>query len=154
MRISDMLDARAVVAEVAAGGKRDVLEELAQAVVAAHPELNKAAVVQTLLDREKLGSTGVGEGIAIPHGKLPGLNRIIVGFGRSRKGVNFDAIDGKPVQILFVLLAPEDSPGTHLKALARISRLLKDLPFRKRLVDAGDGGELFEIIRREDEAIG
>lgn len=154
MRISEMLDARAVSAEIAATGKRDVLDELAQAVAAAHPELNRGKVVQTLLDREKLGSTGVGEGIAIPHGKLAGLNRIVVGFGRSRKGINFDAIDGKPVHLLFVLLAPEDSPGTHLKALARISRLLKDLPFRKRLLDAGDAAELYEVIRREDEAIG
>jgi PTS system nitrogen regulatory IIA component len=107
-----------------------------------------------LLDREKLGSTGVGEGIAIPHGKLAGLPKIVVGFGRSKTGVHFDAIDGKPVQILFLLIAPEDSPGTHLKALARISRLLKDVAFRQRLLAAQGADELMEIIRTEDEAIG
>lgn len=154
MRIADMLAPGAVVGDLRATGKREVIEELAEAVAAAHGSLVKAKVVATLLDREKLGSTGVGEGIAIPHGKLTGLPGIILGFGRSRKGVQFDAIDGRPVQLMFVLLAPEDSPGTHLKALARISRLLKDPPFRQRLLGAGDADELLTLIRTEDEAIG
>jgi PTS system nitrogen regulatory IIA component len=154
MRIAEMLDPRAVVGELRATSKREVIDELAEAVAAAHPGLAKARVVATLLDREKLGSTGVGEGIAIPHGKLPGLPGILLGFGRSLKGVHFDAIDGRPVQLLFLLLAPEESPGTHLKALARISRLLKDPPFRQRLLAAGSGDELLALIRTEDEAIG
>lgn len=154
MKIADMLNPRAIVANLQATGKREVLDELSHAVAAAHPELSQAKVLSTLLEREKLGSTGVGEGIAIPHGKLAGLPQIVVAFGRSRKGISFDAIDGKPVQLLFLLLAPEDSPGTHLKALARISRLLKDTAFRERLLNGGEAPELFEIIRSEDEAIG
>lgn len=154
MKIADMLDPRAVVAGLRATSKREVIDELADAVTAAHPALAKSKVLTTLLDREKLGSTGVGEGIAIPHGKLPGLPGILLAFGRSTKGVHFDAIDGRPVHLLFVLLAPEENPGTHLKALARISRLLKDPPFRQRLLAAGSAEELLTLIRTEDEAIG
>jgi PTS system nitrogen regulatory IIA component len=154
MKIADMLAPNAILANLMASGKREVLEELSQTVASAHPELSQAKVLATLLEREKLGSTGVGEGIAIPHGKLAGLPKIIVGFGRSAKGINFDAIDGRPVHILFLLLAPEDSPGTHLKALARISRLLKDVAFREKLMAAKDAAELMAVIQREDEAIG
>ncbi len=154
MKISEMLDPRAIVSNVSSGSKRKALEELSASVAAANTGLNSDQVLTTLLEREKLGSTGVGEGIAIPHGKVAGLSQIVVGFGRSLEGVEFDAIDGKPVHILFLLLAPEDSPGTHLKALARISRLLKDTDFRKRLMHARDDAELVEVIRKEDEAIG
>jgi nitrogen PTS system EIIA component len=154
MKISELLDPRAVVSSLAATGKREVLEELATAVAAAHKELGRDKVLHTLLEREKLGSTGVGDGIAIPHGKIAGLPNIIVAFGRSPGGIPFDAIDGRQVHLFFLLLAPEDSPGTHLKALARISRLLKDAPFRERLLKARNADEIFDVIRREDEAIG
>lgn len=154
MKIADMLDPRAVVADLRATSKREVIDELADAVTAAHPALAKPKVLTTLLDREKLGSTGVGEGIAIPHGKLAGLPGILLAFGRSTKGVHFDAIDSRPVHLLVVLLAPEENPGSHLKALARISRLLKDPPFRQRLLAAGSAEELLTLIRTEDEAIG
>jgi nitrogen PTS system EIIA component len=154
MKIAELLDPKAIVAALQATGKREVLEELSQAVARGNKELNAGQVLSTLLDREKLGSTGVGDGIAIPHGKIAGLPNIVVAFGRSPRGVNFDAIDGRPVQLFFLLLAPEDSPGTHLKALARISRLLKEAAFRERLLKAGNEAELYETIRREDEAIG
>ncbi len=154
MKIADMLDPKAVVAELSTSGKREVLEELAAAVASAHKGLQSNVVLTTLLEREKLGSTGVGDGIAIPHGKIAGLDQIILGFGRSRAGVNYDAIDQRPVHLFFLLLAPEDSPGTHLKALARISRLLKDASFRERLMKGTSTDEILDIIHREDESIG
>ena len=154
MKIAEMLEPKSVVATLEARGKREVLEELATAVAGAHKELNHSEVLTTLLEREKLGSTGVGDGIAIPHGKIPGLSQIIVGFGRSPEGIDFDAIDGRPVRLFFLLLAPEDSPGTHLKALARISRLLKDHAFRERLLKSSSTDQLLETIRHEDDAIG
>lgn len=154
MKIADLLSPKAIVASLNATSKREVLDELAKAVVSAHKELSHEQLLHTLLEREKLGSTGVGEGIAIPHGKMPGLPGIIIGFGRSLRGINFDAIDGRPVHLFFLLIAPEDSPGTHLKALARISRLLKDPAFRERLMKAESAEQLLEVIRAEDEAVG
>jgi PTS system nitrogen regulatory IIA component len=102
------------------------------------------------LDREKLGSTGIGDGIAIPHGKIRDLGGVVASFGRSREGVDFESIDQKPTHLFFLLVAPENSAGMHLKALARISRLLKDPNFRKKLMGAGDKDELFQIISEED----
>ncbi|HQC23908.1 MAG TPA: PTS sugar transporter subunit IIA, partial [Syntrophales bacterium] len=105
-----------------------------------------------LLEREKLGSTGIGDGIAIPHGKLKGLERLVISFGRSRQGVDFDAIDGKPVHIFFLLMAPESSTGQHLKALAKISRMLKDPGFRSDLMAAENAEEIYRKIAEKDES--
>ena len=154
MKIAELLDPKAIVASLSATSKREVLEELSQAVVAGDRSLNYNTVLSTLLEREKLGSTGVGDGIAIPHGKIANLPNIVIAFGKSEQGVDFDAIDGRQVQIFFLLLAPEDTPGTHLKALARISRLLKDGAFRARLMKARTESELYEVIRHEDEVVG
>jgi PTS system nitrogen regulatory IIA component len=103
------------------------------------------------LEREKLGSTGIGDGIAIPHGKMKGIEELVTSFGRSIKGVDFESIDNKPTHLFFLLVAPENSAGVHLKALARISRLLKDSGFRNRLMEASDRQDLFRIIAEEDE---
>jgi nitrogen PTS system EIIA component len=105
-----------------------------------------------LQQREKLGSTGIGEGVAIPHGKIPDLNELVVAFGRSKKGITFDAIDGKPVNLFFMLLAPENSTGQHLKALARISKMLKTPNFRKKLIDAKTTSDLYKAIVEQDES--
>ena len=99
-----------------------------------------------------MGSTGVGEGVAIPHTKLPGLTSLVAAFGRSKKGIAFDAIDNQPVRLVFVLLVPEDSAGAHLKALARISRLLKDNDFRRSLLDGTDRESLYEAFVARDAA--
>ena len=120
-------------------------------VAAGHPEIDRERLVQALEDREKLNSTALGEGIAIPHGKLPGLKRVVAAFGRSPAGVDFSSLDAKPTYLFFLLVAPEDSAGAHLKALARISRLLKDEAFRQHLMSAASGAELFRTIREEDE---
>jgi len=152
MKITDILPEDMVVSGLRGRSKGDVIEELA-AVVANHHrgEIDLARLVQALEDRERLNSTALGEGVAIPHGKLPGLKRVVAAFGRSAPGVDFSSLDGKPTHLFFLLVAPEDSAGAHLKALARISRLLKDDSFRARLMSAPNQGELYRTIREEDE---
>lgn len=150
MKMSELLDPRAVVAELKAKSKKEVLEELCDRIVELHPRLDRDRMVGILLDREKLGSTGVGEGVAIPHGKLGELNRLIACFGRSVQGLDFQAVDRMPVRLFFLLLAPENSAGVHLKALARISRLLKRPSLRQELLAARNREEIFAILTRED----
>jgi PTS system nitrogen regulatory IIA component len=150
MNIGDILSEDCVVSGLAGRTKAEVIDELAGVVASNHPELDKRRLVQALEDRERLNSTALGDGIAIPHGKLPNVKRVIAAFGRHRSGVDFQSIDGKPTHLFFLLVAPEDSAGAHLKALARISRLLKDEGFRQRLMGAADAHALYEIIRGED----
>jgi PTS system nitrogen regulatory IIA component len=108
-------------------------------------------LVRVLIEREHLGSTGIGGGIGIPHGKLKALSQLILGVGLSRKGVNFDAIDKKPTHIFFLLLTPDDSAGVHLQLLAQISKLLKDEAFKNRLMEAAESQEVLRIIQEVDE---
>ncbi len=152
MKIEDILSEDLVLADLGAHSKPEVLVELADALTTRHQELNldKARLVGALEDRERLNSTALGDGVAIPHGKLPGLRRVLAAFGRSRAGVDFQSLDGKPTHLFFLLVAPEDSAGAHLKALARISRLLKDPGFRARLLEAPDAQMIWTIIRDED----
>jgi PTS system nitrogen regulatory IIA component len=150
MKIEDILAEDLVVADLAARSKNEVLVQLAHAITNAHPELDVAKLVGALEERERLNSTALGDGVAIPHGKLPGLKRVFAAFGRSRQGVDFQSLDGKPTHLFFVLAAPEDSAGAHLKALARISRLLKDPTFRARLLEAPDAHAIWTTIRDED----
>jgi PTS system nitrogen regulatory IIA component len=150
MKIEDILAEDLVLADLAARSKTDVLEELATAVASKHPELDRERLLQALDDRERLNSTALGDGVAIPHGKLSGIKRVFAAFARSRQGVDFQSLDGGPTHLFFLLVAPEDSAGAHLKALARISRLLKDDGFRARLMQAPDAAVLFETIRQED----
>jgi PTS system nitrogen regulatory IIA component len=151
MKILDILEPTAVVPEMRAGSKPEALRELASALGALHPEIDATRLVEVLLDREELGSTAIGEGIAIPHGKLAGISTVRAAFGCSAAGVDFDSLDGKPTRLFFLLVAPEDSAGVHLKALARISRLLKDKAFRDRLLAGATREELFQSIKEEDE---
>src|SRR2546430_13092811 len=123
MRIAEFLREDLVFPDLAASDKGGVLGELSAGLARAYPGLSPGKLTETLLEREKLGSTGIGEGVAIPHGKLPGIQGLIAAFARSQGGVDFASIDGKPTQLFFVLFAPENSAGLHLKALARISRL-------------------------------
>jgi len=150
MRIDDFLAEEMVVSELAGRTKDDVIEELAEVVSGHHPEIDHWRLVGALQDRERLNSTALGEGVAIPHGKLPGVKRVVAAFGRSSAGVDFNSLDGKPTHLFFLLVAPEDSAGAHLKALARISRLLKDESFRGRLMQADDAASLYRVIRDED----
>ena len=153
MNIMGFLDERAVTTVIKAQSKDEVIRELVGLLVAsgAIKEREVSKIVQILLKRESLGSTGIGQGVAIPHGKCDSVSRLVGAFGVSKTGVTFDALDGEPVSLFFLLVAPEDSAGPHLKALARISRLLKDKHFRDSLRAAKDEKALAKIIRDEDE---
>jgi len=150
MKIMDIIDIDLINANLKAHNKREVLGELAE-MVAKKEGLDIKVLIPVLEEREKLGSTGIGEGIAIPHGKLRGLKKLVASFGRSAKGINFDSIDGKPAHLFFLLMAPENTAGMHLKALARISRLLKDTKFRGRLLDSKTTQEVYKVLQEEDE---
>jgi len=152
MKIVEILSPKGIIANLRGKGKPEVISELVDVLPLG--DLDKTKVVQVLLDRERLGSTGIGDGVAIPHGKLPGLGSIMAAFGRSLKGVEFDSLDGNPAHLFFVLLAPEDSAGLHLKALARISRLFKDGRFRRGLMAAKDEEEIYRLFLEEDEKYG
>jgi PTS system nitrogen regulatory IIA component len=145
-----VLKEETIISELTATDKKGVLQELT-GPVAQVSGANQDEMVRVLLERERLGSTGIGTGVAIPHGKLRSLDSLLVGFGRSRKGIDFDAIDGKPAHLFFLLMAPENSTGAHLRMLARISRLLKDSSLRQSLMDAADRHELFTLIENEDK---
>lgn len=151
MKLTDILTKGLVLPDLKARNKRAVMEELCQALALERPELTPQDLMEVLLERERLGSTGIGDGIAIPHGKLPNLSDLLLSFGRSQAGVEFDSLDGKPAHLFFLVVAPENSAGVHLKALARISRLLKSNAVRRELMQAKDAEEIFRIIQVQDE---
>lgn len=150
MRVVDILNQELVVPQLHSTTKTDVLHELSQHLAAHYPHINAQTLVAVLLERERLGTTAIGEGIAIPHGKLPGLKDVVAVFGRSRSGIDCQSLDGALTQLFFLLVAPEDSAGVHLKALARVSRLLKDKAFRERLLQGESRVDLFRLISQED----
>ncbi|MBK9031596.1 MAG: PTS sugar transporter subunit IIA [Myxococcales bacterium] len=150
MKIVDLIGRDMIVPALAGVGKRAILEELAAHIAAQHPRIDRASLTRVLIDREQLASTAIGEGVAIPHGKLSSVTEIVACLGRIRDGVDFDAMDKQPTFLFFVLVAPESSTGAHLKALARISRVFKDHGFRKRLLDAPDADGMFAVIAEED----
>jgi PTS system nitrogen regulatory IIA component len=150
MKILDFLSREAVLIDLKAKDKKGILNELVTPV-AKIAEVNPNDLVRVLLERERLGSTGIGGGIGIPHGKLKDLQSLVLGFGLSRLGVDFDSMDGKPTYIFFLLLTPENSAGLHLKLLARISRLLKKDPFKEKLLAASNPDMVISAIEEEDE---
>jgi nitrogen PTS system EIIA component len=150
MKITEILSADMVVPELGGSTKAQVLRELARPLANKYHDLDLNVISAVLAERERLGSTAIGDGIAIPHGKMPGVMQIVGIFGRHRNGVDFESLDGKSTHLFFVLIAPEDSTSQHLKALARVSRLFKDASFRERLLIAKDAEELFHLIVEED----
>ncbi|MFP6624057.1 MAG: PTS sugar transporter subunit IIA [Myxococcota bacterium] len=150
MKIQDILVKDGSILDLASDTKDAVLEELARAVAEAEPSLNAERLQEVLTDREALQSTGIGEGVAIPHGKISGLDRIVASFARSVKGVDFQSIDGQPTHLFFLLVVPEHSGGQHLKALARISRFFRDAEFRQKLISAATLDDVFRSIEEED----
>lgn len=150
MKITDILVREASILDLKSSVKDDLLAEMAGALAAAEPALEADSLLGVLREREALQSTGIGEGVAIPHGKVEGLDRLVAAFARSTEGVDFDSIDGQPTQLLFLLVVPEQSGGQHLKALARISRFFRDASFREKLLGAGDLEEIFRAIEEED----
>ncbi|OGQ12893.1 MAG: PTS fructose transporter subunit IIA [Deltaproteobacteria bacterium RBG_19FT_COMBO_46_12] len=151
MKIVDDLDEEWVIADLQGVDKTSILKELSSVLVNPCKAASVEELLQVLLDREKLGSTGIGEGIAIPHGRLKKIKKFFISFGRSVKGVDFDSIDRKPSQLFFLVMAPENSAVDNLKLLSRIVTLLKEPSFKKRLMEAPSRKELFKVISEEDE---
>lgn len=147
MKLGDYLVKDLVLPALTSDSKSGVLMELMSPVGKANPEMDTDQAVRVLLDRERLGTTGIGDSIAIPHGKLENLDKVIVVVGRSPEGVDFEALDNKPCSIFFLVLAPEQVAGMHLRILAQISRVLKDEAFRKRFMDAVDHDELWALLQ-------
>jgi len=152
MKILDFLNEKAVIANLEAADKNEAIAKMVDLLVkAGEVEAgSKDNLFKALLDREALGSTGIGQGIAIPHCKNNSVKKLIASFAIAPKGINFESLDGEPVNILFLLVAPEDSAGPHLKALARISRLLKDKFFRDSLINVESLKNLLTLIKDED----
>jgi PTS system nitrogen regulatory IIA component len=150
MRICDVLDRKSILPDLKARNKKGILEELV-IPVAEIAGVSQKDLTKVLMERERLGSTGIGGGIGLPHGKMKNLQSLVLGFGLSRKGVDFESLDGQPTHIFFLLVTPENSTGLHLKLLARISRILKNDPFKNRLLQAADSEEILGIIKEEDE---
>ena len=151
MRLSEIFSPQFVIDDLKAGDKKGVLEELSKIITEQETYLDKSTLLHVLLDRERLGSTGIGDGVALPHGKLQGLDKMLISFGRSNNGLDFDSIDSKPAYLFFLLLAPENAAGIHLKSLAKISRMLKNGNFRRRLIEAKSKEEIYNIIIDNDE---
>lgn len=153
MKIMEFLSSKAILPEIKSSKKIDVINELVNALVASGDidKKNSAKVIEALMARETLGSTAIGQGVAIPHAKSDSVTKLVAAFGLCKKGVDFDSLDGEPAYIFFLLLAPQDSAGPHLKALARISRLLKDKYFRDSLRASSDADSIVKIISEEDE---
>jgi nitrogen PTS system EIIA component len=151
MKILDILDKSSILPEISSQTKEGVLRELVRALAQAEKQIHEDRMIEVLLERESLGSTGIGEGVAIPHGKSKEVKKILAAFGRSRAGMDFQSLDGKPTHFFFLLIAPENSAGMHLKALAHISRLMKDQGLRKRLMEARSGEEIQAILSEGEE---
>lgn len=153
MKIMDFLSKRAITTDLKSTKKQDVIKELVELLIDTGeiPSRYRNKVIDGLLARESLGSTAIGQGVAIPHTKSDCVNKLIAAFGLSKKGVEFDSLDGEPAYIFFLLIAPQDSAGPHLKALARISRLLKDKYFRDNLRACIDEKSIIKILGQEDE---
>lgn len=151
MKITDFLTPDRVIADLTEKEKSAVLKEMAGQLAGSESGLDATQILKVLQDREKISTTAIGEGVAIPHGKLPNVQNVSALFARSLQGVDFASLDGEPTYLFFTLIAPQDAAADHLKALARISRLLKDPDLRRRLLAAATNQELYNIIAVEDQ---
>ena len=150
MHIVDLIRREMILPSLRATDKVGIIRELAAHLAENHSAIELKPLTRVLIEREGLASTAIGEGVAIPHGKLASVEEIVACLGRVRRGVDFDSMDGQPTYLFFVLVAPESSTGSHLKALARISRVFKDAEFRRRLLSADDADDMFAVIAEED----
>ncbi len=151
MKIVDYLKEEDVLSHLHESTREGVIKEMVDHLQKSGRIEDSEELVNILLDREMLGSTGIGHGVAIPHGRLRGLKEILLVFGRSPEGIDFDAHDGDPVNLFFLLVAPEDSAGLHLKTLARISRIVKNPECRNALLKSEDSSTLYHTIEEEDQ---
>ncbi len=151
MKITEFLDKKGIKIGLASTEKEDSLKELVDILADVKDIGDKKAIVKALVERENLGSTGIGQGIAIPHGKTDRVKELVAVLGISQKGVNFEALDGEPVYIFFLLVAPKETAGPHLKALAQISRILRDSYFCELLKRCKTADEVYDLIKREED---
>ena len=151
MKLTEIIEENNIIPDLKAKDKKGVLEELAAVISRHEPSIDKGALVKVLVERERLGSTGIGDGVAIPHGKMNGVSHPIISFGRSRQGLDFDSMDGQLAHLFFLLIAPEDSSSVHLQVLAKIAKILKNRDFRKKLMEPGTKKELYQTIVQTDE---
>ena len=151
MKIVEFLRPDCVIDNLTGKTGQAVLSELCRPL-AQSQKVDGQKLLETLLEREKLGSTGIGDGVAIPHGKVKNAKELVLAFGRSHAGVDFNSLDGRPAQLFFLLIAPEEAVGVHLKMLARISRILKDPLTRKQLLEAPDAASIYTVISEQDSS--
>lgn len=155
MKIVEVLNPKSLSVDVQGANKKEIIGELLELLIkgGSLDRKHKSKVVEVLMAREALGSTAIGQGIAIPHGKTDHTKKLVGCMGISKTGINFDSLDGEAVYIFFLLIAPADSAGPHLKALARISRLLKDRYFRESLRGVKDEKAMLKLVQQEDSRL-
>jgi len=150
MKLIDIFLPGACVTDMQAKTKKEALRELSTVLAESVGDLDSAELLDLLLEREKLGTTALGDGIAIPHARIGSLNRLLAGFGRSRQGIDFDSIDGKRTHLFFLLLAPGNEGSAHLLTLARLSRLVSNPEIRAKLFELESVDELFRLLEEEE----
>lgn len=151
MKLRNFLDVKTVIPALKSTTKHDVIKEIADNISNYYPNINSERLSEALVEREKLCSTALDSGVAIPHVKISGIAEIILGFGRSSQGIAFESLDEKPTNFFITLIAPEDANGVHLKLLARISKIFRNQDFRSELMECSSEEEIFNVITSEDE---
>jgi PTS system nitrogen regulatory IIA component len=151
MTLLDILPSSSAMVDLKGETKEEIIAELVDSLAVGEVITDRDKVLQAVLEREKIMSTGIGDGIAIPHGKSDAVLKLAAALGTQKRGVDFEALDGEPAYVFFVLVSPANVSGPHIKALARISRLLKNDAFKKKLIAAGSANELISIIRAEEQ---
>lgn len=153
MNLLDILSPESTIVDLQGESKEDIIAELVNSLVVGDSITDRDQVLQAVLDREKIMSTGIGDGIAIPHGKSAAVTELVAAMGTQRRGVDFDALDGEPAFVFFLLVSPANVSGPHIKALARISRLLKNDAFKKKLIEANSAEEIIATIEAAERDI-
>ncbi|MBI2505751.1 MAG: PTS sugar transporter subunit IIA [Candidatus Latescibacteria bacterium] len=151
MTLLDILSPRSVLVGLQGETKEEIIEELVDSLESGAVVTDREKVLQAVVEREKIMSTGIGDGIAIPHGKSDAVTRLAAALGIHKRGVDFEALDGEPAYVFFLLVSPANVSGPHIKALARISRLLKNEDFKKRLIAAAATAEIMRLIETEEK---
>ena len=153
MNLLDILSPESTIVDLKGESKEDIIAELVNSLPVGDAITDRDQVLQAVLDREKIMSTGIGDGIAIPHGKSAAVTELVAAMGTQRRGIDFDALDGEPAFVFFLLVSPANVSGPHIKALARISRLLKNDEFKKKLIDANSAEEIIATIEAAERDI-
>lgn len=153
MKLGDVLNENLIKIPLLKSDKKEIITEMIDVLTASGKIVDRNKVLQAVLEREQMMSTGIGNSVAIPHGKSQGVQELVVGLGITPQDVNFDALDGKPVRIVFMLVGPEKSSSVHIKMLSRISRLLNQSAFRKKLIDSKSGSDVIRIIQDEEKLL-